>query len=68
MSGRDEMSRRERITLTDQERRLTRAELSDVLIGDGKRLILRSPDGHFWQLDVDNAGVLATTDLGTTTP
>ena len=38
----------------------------DVRVDGGRRLVLRSPDGHYWSITVDNAGALATTDIGTT--
>lgn len=41
---------------------------SDVVIADDRRLILRSPNGHFWALTVGDTGTLAATDLGTEPP
>ncbi len=38
---------------------------SDAVIETPRRLMLRSPDGHYWALTVDNAGVLGTVDMGT---
>jgi hypothetical protein len=60
--------RRARAALDDHEQRLRQAEDNDVLIGDGRRLIVRSPNGHFWNLTVNNAGVISATDMGTTVP
>lgn len=37
----------------------------DVIIVNDRRLILQSPNGHFWEITVDNAGALAGVDLGT---
>lgn len=37
----------------------------DVIIEHPRRLFLRSSDGHFWLLGVDNTGALTTTDMGT---
>jgi hypothetical protein len=37
----------------------------DVRVDGGPRLLLRSPDGHYWSITVDNAGALVTTDVGT---
>jgi hypothetical protein len=54
-----------RAALAEHDRRLRRAENEDVIIGDGKRLILRSPNGHFWSVTVDDLGALSTTDMGT---
>ena len=31
----------------------------------GAGVILKSPDGHYWRVQVTNAGALTTTDLGT---
>lgn len=31
-------------------------------------VILKSPDGHYWRVQISNAGALTTTDLGTTKP
>ncbi len=30
--------------------------------------IIQSPNGHYWRVQVDNAGVVSTTDLGTNLP
>lgn len=38
----------------------------DVLIDLNRRLILRSPNGHFWNVAVSDAGALTVTDMGTT--
>lgn len=41
----------------------------DLIVDDtAKGLVLKSPDGHYWRLSVDNAGALTTTDLGTSKP
>lgn len=42
-----------------------RHQQEDVLIDGDRRLKLRSPNGHFWAVTVNNAGALATVDLGT---
>jgi hypothetical protein len=57
-----------RAALDEHSRRLRRAEDNDVLIGDGRRLIVRSPNGHFWNITVDDAGVIAATDMGAEAP
>ena len=36
----------------------------DVII-DGRKLKLRSPDGTYWSVQVDNTGALSTTNEGT---
>lgn len=41
---------------------------ADVVCLAERRLILQSADGHYWQIQVDNTGLLATTDLGTEFP
>lgn len=41
----------------------------DVVVDDSVNgLVLKSPDGHYWRLQVSNTGVISTTDLGTTKP
>ena len=41
----------------------------DVIVDDSVNgLVLKSPDGHYWRLQVSNTGVVSTTDLGTTKP
>lgn len=37
-----------------------------VIVDEG--VILKSPNGHYWQLTVDDAGDIDTTDLGTSLP
>jgi hypothetical protein len=39
-----------------------------IILGIEQHLILRSPDGHYWKVEVGNTGTLTTTDLGTTIP
>lgn len=41
---------------------------ADQIFEHPRRLILRSENGHYWQLTVDNAGALHTTDLGSAVP
>jgi hypothetical protein len=57
-----------RASLTQAERDRRRDIEADQLFEHPRRLILRSPDGHYWQLSVDDTGTLATTDLGTDVP
>jgi len=33
-----------------------------------KGIVLKSPNGHYWQSGISNAGVVTWTDLGTTKP
>lgn len=47
------------------ERASSDADQTDVVIEYPRRLMLRSPNGHFWAIGVDNAGALTTTDMGT---
>jgi hypothetical protein len=56
---------RTRAAVDDLDRRLSQQETADVRIEAGRRLVLRSPNGHFWSVGVDNLGALTTTDLGT---
>lgn len=41
-------------------------EVEDVVVETPRRLLLRSPDGHYWAIAVTNAGALTATDVGTT--
>jgi len=41
----------------------------DVIIDDSDSgLVLKSPDGHYWRVQVTNAGALTITDVGTSKP
>jgi hypothetical protein len=60
--------RQTRAAIDEHDRKLKRLERDDVLIGDGKRLIVRSPNGHFWNITVDDTGLIAATDLGASAP
>ena len=41
----------------------------DIIIDDpDSGLVLRSPDGDYWRVQIDNTGALVTTNLGTTKP
>ena len=41
----------------------------DVIVDDNsKGLVLRSPDGDYWRISIDNAGTISGTNLGTTKP
>ena len=41
----------------------------DIIIDDSDSgLVLRSPDGDYWRVQIDNTGALVTTNLGTTKP
>ena len=43
--------------------------IDDVIIDDSANgLVLKSPDAHYWRVQVSNAGALTITDLGTTKP
>ena len=52
-----------RLDVSEREREL--ADTADLLVDGDRRLILRSPSGHYWQITVGDDGTLATTDLGT---
>lgn len=41
---------------------------ADVMIINPRRLILQSPDGHYWSLSISNVGALTTNDLGLNAP
>jgi len=41
----------------------------DVIVdADSKGAVLKSPNGHYWRLTVDNTGAITTNDLGTDKP
>jgi len=41
----------------------------DFIVDDENNgVILKSPDGHYWRISVNNGGNLFTTDLGLTLP
>ena len=41
----------------------------DVIVTDTlKGVVLRSPDGDYWRISIDNAGTISGTNLGTTKP
>jgi hypothetical protein len=61
----NQIDRQTRNALSDHDRRLRRNADEDVIIGDGRRLIVRSPNGHFWNITVDNAGAITAIDMGT---
>lgn len=50
--------------LERQSNTLDRAAGEDVVIDDVRRLLLRSPNGTFWAITVDDAGGLATVNMG----
>lgn len=39
-----------------------------ILIDSDLRIAWQSPDGHWWEITIDNTGTITTTDLGTGTP
>lgn len=47
-----------------QNRRQRDTEQGHVIIEDPRRLLLRSPNGHYWSIGVTDAGVLTATDVG----
>jgi hypothetical protein len=57
--------RRHRQQLEGQRRDIKDALEGDVVIDGNRRLMLRSPNGHYWALSVGNTGTLAATDVGT---
>lgn len=54
--------------LAARDRQRTLDIEADQLFEHPRRLILRSPDGHYWQLSVDDTGSLQTVDLGAAVP
>ena len=49
----------------ESERRATAAAQEDVVIEYPRRLCIRSANGTFWQVSVTDAGVMSTTNVGT---
>jgi len=49
---------------------LTNIETSNNLVIDesSNGVVLKSPNGHYWQIKVSDSGVLSQTDLGTNKP
>jgi len=65
----DETSFRRIVSDIEQTLDKTRRKNEDIVLdGSNARFILRSPDGTYFSLSVDNAGTLSTTNLGTTPP
>jgi len=51
----------------DRQARAQRgAEEGHVIIDGARELKIRSPNGTYWGIRVDNAGALSTVDLGST--
>ena len=63
-----QIDRQTRAAFADQDRRIRQAVNNDIIIGDGKRLFIRSPSGHFWQIGMTDAGAVTVTDMGTSNP
>lgn len=49
--------------IEEANRRSRANEDADVVIDGDRRLLLRSPDGTYFELTVDNAGALGTTEV-----
>ncbi|HEV2078706.1 MAG TPA: hypothetical protein VGR19_02250 [Allosphingosinicella sp.] len=43
-----------------------RIEEGDVILENGRRALIRSANGTYWSVTVTDAGVLQTTNVGTT--
>lgn len=56
--------------LNASSRTVKGVDTTDDLIVDSttKGPVLKSPNGHYWRLDVDDSGGIGTTDLGTSKP
>jgi hypothetical protein len=39
-----------------------------IVMGLDQKLIIRSPNGHYWEVGVSDLGAITTTDLGTGNP
>jgi hypothetical protein len=54
-----------RSEVAELRRKVRELEIDDVVIDNGRALKLRSPNGTYFGLVVDNAGALSTVSLGT---
>jgi hypothetical protein len=54
--------------LRENDKQRQRDQQADVLVEMPRRLILRSPDGTYWQISVANDGTLVTDNLGSAVP
>lgn len=52
-------------SIDDMRRDTRRRDQEDILIDGTRRILLRSPDGHYWSLGASDAGALTLTDVGT---
>lgn len=52
-------------TIDDIRRDQRRVSLDDIIIDGSRRILLRSPNGHYWSIGASNAGAMTLTDLGT---
>lgn len=43
-------------------------EQNIVIDNSASGLVLKSPNGHYWQVKINNSGVLTQTDLGINKP
>lgn len=51
----------------DRQSRANRAAAeADVIADNGRRIMVRSPNGHYWSITVSDAGVVSAVDQGTT--
>lgn len=53
----------QRNSVIERELRLAYKRLEDVELGGGQRLILRSPDGTRWAIEVDDMGALSASSI-----
>lgn len=56
---------RHRQRLDQLDRAREKDAQSDIIVEFPRRLLIRSPDGHYWAVTANNSGVLVTTDMGT---
>ena len=51
----------------ERQQRANRAQQeADVVTDNGRRIMVRSPNGHYWSIAVSDAGVVSAVDQGTT--
>jgi hypothetical protein len=46
-------------------RRQRALEQDDIVVEHPRRIVLRSPNGHYWAISIHDDGTLAASDVGT---
>jgi hypothetical protein len=61
--GRVNSERLLRAELVEQRRRIARAEQEDIVIANGRRLLIQSPNGTMWSIGFTDEGILTTDEV-----